>query len=585
MDKLSGFPAHLLENKIIDHNAFELYRDSNNYNAYHKISRDKIMTDKTLTFQAFLFTGESVIDLTYFNVEEVELKQDLEFNKLNYLIPLKVIDGVLYIITFNPFNLKGLSTKLKSKYPHEFIKIFMSERKNIISFNNKLSVYLENKNSDIKPEIVETKTELKAEIEVEKEMPKEEEKIQPEKTSNNITEKSNNDEEQIKKETIQRLMKQVLTGAINASADEIHFEPYNSSYRVRFKQNNELFEFLNLPKEISSDISGKIKEMAGIEDSIGKPQFGSLTLKINSSKSVDFKISICPLYLGDKIVFNVKNNNVEKIDFNNIGLETEDLIKINKSLISKDGIFIFNGKRRSGKTYSMYSLLKSLNSRRLNIYTIEKNIGFYIDDINQIKISKDFTYKEALDVIEEQDPDVIMIDVIEDIEMLKKVFNLSKSGRMILFSMNFKNNKEVLQYLIQSGISLLDIYTSLKMINSQALMKENCHDCIEDDISVSALTLEELGFTDKEITDHIDLWKAKHSVGCIECNFKKTSGLIALFDVFIMTPEIRELILSGDIDTFKNMISCIDDKIIYKKAKIKFKEGLISIEELKEAFY
>lgn len=393
------------------------------------------------------------------------------------------------------------------------------------------------------------------------------------------------DEDSVKKETIQRLMKQVLTGAINASADEIHFEPYNNSYRVRFKQNNELFEFLNLPKEISNDISNKIKEMSGIEigENLGA-QYGSLTLKINSSKSVDFKISICPLYLGDKIVFNVKNNNVEKIDFNNLGLETEDLIKINKSLISKDGIFIFNGKRRSGKTYSMYSLLKSLNSRRLNIYTIEKNIGFYIEDINQVKINKDFSYKDALSVIEEQDPDVIMIDIIEDIDMLKKVFQLSKSGRMILFSMNFSNNKEVLQYLIQSGISMLDIYTSLKMINSQALMKENCHDCIEDDISVSSLTLEELDFTEKEIEDHIDLWKAKHSMGCIECNFKKTSGLIALFDVFVMTKEIKELILTGNIDSFKNMISCIDEKAIYKKAKIKFKEGLISIEQLKEIY-
>lgn len=585
MEKMSGFPAFLLESKLINSEDYNKYRDDNNYHSFHKMSKNKIVTDKNLITQAFFFSGESVIDLTYFNMENVELEQDFVFNKGNDIIPIKIKDNTLYIVSFNPFNSKGLSLKLQDKYPHEYIKIFMAERKIISNFNDKLEVFIENK-KNIQEEI---KMRHSSEEEMKKfnsennsdKLKTNSEKI--ETTANKTEHDINKEEDDVKKETIQRLMKQILTGAINANADEIHFEPYNSVYRVRFKQNNDLFEFLNLPKEISIELSNKIKEMAGIEHN-KRSNYGNITLKINSARSVDFKVSVCPLYLGDKIVFNVINNNVEKLTIDHLGFETEDFIKVKKTLLNKSGVFIFNGARRSGKTYSMYSFVKNLNAKQLNIYTIEKNVGYYLDDINQVKITKEFSYDDAIEVISEQDPDVIMIDMIENTEMLRKVFKLAKTGRMVLFSMNLKSNKEVLQYLIQSGISYLDIYLSLKMINTQLLLKENCHECIEDDIKIPSFTLEELGFNKIEIDGYIDLWKPKRSNGCTECNFKKTQNLIPIHDVFIVNNDMKEIILKGKLDIIENMVKTIDGENVYNNIKSKFKDGLIDIDQLKELF-
>ena len=579
MEKISGFPALLHENKIIDYKIFDKYKDSNNYNAYRSLAADRVVNDRDLIFQAFLFTGERVIDLTYFDMDNISIEQDFKFNEENSVIPLRLESDTLYIVVFNPFNINELSDKLKKKYEHELIKIFIAERKVIKTFNDKLSVFFENYPTG-KPDNYKVK--VKDGIENKENLSN----VKVENVSTNNKENKNMEEQQdqddLKQKTIQQLLKQVLTGAINSSADEIHFEPYKSSYRVRFKQNNELFEFSTLPKEISDDVAEKIKEMAGLLPQSKKTQFGNLTLKINSSKSVDFKVSICPLYQGEKIVFNVRHNDVERLSFEDLGLETQDIIKINQTLNNREGVFIFNGNKRSGRTCSMYTTLKSLNTKLLNIYTIESNIGFYIDEINQIKVNKDFSYIDALDVIAEQDADVIMVDVVEDVEMLKRLFKLARSGRMILFSTNFRNNKEVMQYLIQSGISLLDIYTTLKLIISQALLKELCNDCKEVDQSISPMILKDLEFSESEIEDFVDLWQAKKSNGCLECGFKKTVGLISIFDLFVISKEMKKLIFDGKLKTFVDMVDSMPDNVLYLKAKTKFKEGIIHFDDLKE---
>lgn len=573
MEELSGFPRHLLENDLIDYVKMENYKKYNNENAFNLMAKDKLLLDKELAFQAFLFTNESLLDLTYFNINEIELEQDLEFDKKNLILPVKMIDKKLVIMVFNPFNKAKISEKLQKKYPHDSLKIFIVAKKNLINFIEKVDVYFQNKDLNIK-------TTEKKEIKKEEIMEKPSDKIEEKKEQGSL-----NEEENIKDQTIKNFLKLVLTSSINSNADEIHFEPYNNSYRVRFKQNNELNEVFSQPKEIGEDVSNKIKEMANLDLTSRKPQFGNLTLKINSSKSVDFKVSVCPLYFGEKIVFNVKHNDAANLNFDYIGLETEDVIKLNKSLQTQDGVFIFNGKKQSGRKYSMYTVLKSLNSKKMNIYTIENNVGFYLDGINQLKITQDFSYSDALEIVSSQNADVIMIDVIEDVNILKKLFQLAKTGRMILLKMNLRNNKEVMQYLIRSDISLLDIYMSLKVIISQELLKELCQNCKDSDMNVSVPMLKEMGFNEVEIEDYKTLWDSKISNGCLECEGSGHNGIIAIFDLFIISKDMRQLILNGQFKTFVDMIENIKEDILFEKAKIKFKEGLIDFEQLKLLHY
>lgn len=580
MDKLSGFPSFLHNNGLLDYKQFEDYKNMNNYNAFKEISKNKIIFDKELIKYTFFFTGETLIDLTYFNLENLKLEQNTKFNKENLVIPIECKDGVLSIIVFNPFNQKELSQELQKKHPHDFIKIYISEKKGILNLNNKIEVAIDNNEFNIKENI--KNEEIIAIEEAKVEEIKERKEIK--ENIKKITKKQESEEE-LKNITIQNFLKQVLTSSINSNADEIHFEPYETSYRVRFKQNNELYTSFNQPKEIGEDISRKIKEMANLDLNCRKPQFGSLSLKINSSKSIDFKISVCPLYVGDKIVFNVKNVETEKLNYDLIGLNAEEIIKINQSLEKKEGVFIFNGGKQSGRKHTMYSVLKSLDSKRLNIYTIENNVGFYLEDINQVKITKDFDYMEALDIISNQNPDVIMVDVVSDLDVLRKLFQMAKTGRMILFKTNLKNNKEVMQYLLHSGIQLLDIFTSLKLIVTQCLLKENCHNCETSDINVSPILLKEFNFTKSEIEECNKLWTPLMSCGCFECEERRYSGLISIFDIFVVTKEMKQLILAGQLKTFVDMIQNMDEDVLYKKAKIKFKDGLINFDELREVFY
>lgn len=577
MEKLSGFPLHLHENNLLDYKQFEEYKDSNNYNAFNEIAKEKILSEKELVFQAFLFTNESVIDLTYLDTKEIELNQDFEFNKNNLLIPIKINKNTLNVIVFNPFDKEVLVKKLNTKFDFEKIRIFISTKKDLLNLNEKLEVSKNNEVLNKDKEITSVNNNI--------EKQKNKEEINKEKTEFIKKEEKKVSEEELKNITIQNFLKQVLTGAINSNANEIHFEPYDRSYRVRFKQSNELYTSYNQPKEIGEDVAKKIKEMAGLDVDSKKYQTGNITLKINSSRSVDFKVSVCPLYANEKIVFNVKHIDSDKLSFNYLGLETEEVIKVNKSLEKKEGVFIFNGMKQSGRKHSMYTVLKSLDSNRLNIYTIENNVGFYLDGINQIKVNKDFTYEDAIEVVSSQNADVIMIDIVSDVDILKKLFQIAKSGRMILFKTNFKNNKEVMQYLLQSGISLLDIYTSLKMIISQALLKENCHDCEVEDHGLSPVLLKEFGFNKTEVEEFNKIWKPKKSTGCFECEDQGVKGLIAIFDVFVITKEMRQLILEGQLKTFVDMINSIDEKVLFNKAKSKFKDGVISFEQLKEIYY
>lgn len=576
MELQSGFPRHLHESKLIDYKDSEKYSKSNNYNAYNQIINDKIISEKEIIFQAFLFTGNSVIDLTYFDIHEIDHEQDFHFNREHLIVPLKLVSDTLYIVTFNPFDFEFFENELIKKYPHKKLKILISDKKGILNLNSKIEISIENKNLNIKSK---SENNEKQEIMTQSEATKEKD-LNMESDNHDKNEK-----EDLKSLTISNFLKQVLTSSINANADEIHFEPYNQSYRVRFKQNNELYIAFQQPKEIGEDIACKIKEMANLDVTAKRPQSGHLTIKISGSKSVDFKVSVCPLYVGDKIVFNVKHNNIDKLNFDSLGFETEDVIKLNKSLQSQDGVFIFNGKKQSGRKHSMYSVLKKLNSKKLNIYTIENNVGFYLDGINQIKTGKDFSYIEALDVISEQNADVIMLDVVQDVGVLKKLFQLAKTGRMILFKTNLKNTKEVMQFLLQSEISLLDIYTSLKLIISQALLSENCHHCEKEDLNISPTILREFNFNKSDIEDFDKLWKPIHSEGCLECENRGVSGLISIFDIFVISKEMRQLILNGQLKTFVDMIDNIDENILYNKAKIKFKDGLINFEQLKEIFY
>jgi type IV pilus assembly protein PilB len=340
---------------------------------------------------------------------------------------------------------------------------------------------------------------------------------------------------------IVKFVNKVLVDAIKRGASDIHFEPYESVYRVRLRMDGILRPVASPPHKLNARIASRLKVMAGLDIAERRiPQDGRIKLNISKTKAIDFRVSTCPTLFGEKIVLRVLDASAAKLGIDKLGYE-EDQKKLFLDAISKPyGMVLVTGPTGSGKTVSLYTALNILNTDGVNISTVEDPVEIRVPGINQVQqnAKKGMTFAAALRSFLRQDPDIIMVGEIRDLETAEIAIKAAQTGHMVLSTLHTNDAPQTVARLMNMGIAPYNITSSVTLVIAQRLARR-LHDCKRPlKLPKEALLAE--GFTEAE-AETMNMFEA---VGCSGCN-DGYKGRIGIYQVMPMAEEIQKIILSG----------------------------------------
>ncbi len=334
----------------------------------------------------------------------------------------------------------------------------------------------------------------------------------------------------------------ILMDAIKRGASDLHFEPYEKRYRIRFRVDGVLHEIASPPVNLESRIAARIKVMSHMDlAEKRKPQDGRIKLKINAKKSIDFRVSTLPTLWGEKIVMRILDSSSAMLGIDVLGYEPEQKDLYMNALAQPQGMILVTGPTGSGKTVSLYTGLNILNTTERNISTAEDPVEINLEGINQVQISAraDMTFANALRAFLRQDPDVVMVGEIRDLETAEIAIKAAQTGHLVLSTLHTNSAPETLTRLMNMGVPSYNIASSVSLIIAQRLARRLCNHCKEEE----TLPHEELvkqGFTPDQIVN-LSIFKPK---GCEECT-EGYKGRVGIYEVMPITPKIAEIIMRG----------------------------------------
>ncbi|BBN82712.1 type IV-A pilus assembly ATPase PilB [Pseudoalteromonas sp. A25] len=354
---------------------------------------------------------------------------------------------------------------------------------------------------------------------------------------------NNNDKEKDKDDApIIVYINKILMDAIKKGASDLHFEPYEHKYRVRFRIDGILHEMASPPITLATRISARIKVMSRLDIAEKrKPQDGRIKLKISERKSIDFRVSSMPTMWGEKIVMRILDSSSAMMGIDALGYEPEQKQMYLDALGQPQGMILVTGPTGSGKTVSLYTGLNILNKPERNISTAEDPVEINLEGINQVQINPkaDMTFANALKAFLRQDPDVIMVGEIRDLETAEISIKAAQTGHLVMSTLHTNSAAETLTRLLNMGVPAYNVASSVNLIIAQRLARRLCKHCKEPE----TLPQEELlnqGFTQAQLSQ-ITLFTPK---GCEHCT-DGYKGRVGIYEMVKITPEIAQLIMAG----------------------------------------
>jgi len=342
---------------------------------------------------------------------------------------------------------------------------------------------------------------------------------------------------------IVKFINKILLDAIKKGASDIHFEPYEYKYRVRFRIDGILHEMVTPPVNLAMRFSARLKVMAKLDIAERRiPQDGRIKLKLSKNKSVDLRVSTLPTMWGEKIVMRILDSNQASLNIDILGYEEEQKRLYLDALQKPQGMILITGPTGSGKTVSLYTGLNILNTPERNISTAEDPIEINLTGINQVQINlkAGLTFPSALRSFLRQDPDIVMVGEIRDLETAEIAIKASQTGHLVLSTLHTNSAAETLTRLSNMGVPAYNIGSSVSLIIAQRLGRRLCTQCKIPE-HVPDFELETLGFTPEQIGQGITPYKA---VGCHAC-VKGYKGRVGIYEVMPMSESIAQLILTG----------------------------------------
>jgi len=376
-----------------------------------------------------------------------------------------------------------------------------------------------------------------------------------------------------------KMVNAILQDAIRKKASDIHIEPYEKMFRVRYRIDGVLYEVMKPPLKLKNAITSRIKIMSELDIAERRlPQDGRIKIKLGGGKDMDFRVSVLPTLFGEKICMRLLDKSNLQTDLTKLGYEPDALAHFLREIHKPFGMVLVTGPTGSGKTVSLYSALTELNKVSENISTAEDPVEFNFAGINQVQMHEDIglNFAAALRSFLRQDPDIIMIGEIRDFETAEIATKAALTGHLVLSTLHTNDAPATINRLLNMGIEPFLVASAVNLITAQRLARRVCNECKEpEDIPIQALI--DAGVPPDEAPSFVCM----RGKGCPVCNNTGYKGRVGFYQVMPMLDEIRELILNGaNTAEIKRESMRLGIKTMRQSGLTKLKEGVTSFEEV-----
>jgi type IV pilus assembly protein PilB len=389
-------------------------------------------------------------------------------------------------------------------------------------------------------------------------------------------------EEESEQAPVVKLVNIILTDAIKRGASDIHIEPYEKEYRVRYRIDGLLYEMMHPPLKLKEAMTSRCKIMAKLDIAEKRlPQDGRIKIKTKISgkvKDLDYRVSVLPTLFGEKIVMRLLDKDKLMLDMAKLGFEAESLRRFELAILKPYGMVLVTGPTGSGKTNTLYSALQRINTPEVNILTAEDPVEFNLTGINQVQMREQIglNFAAALRSFLRQDPNIILVGEIRDFETAEVAIKAAMTGHLVLSTLHTNDAPSSINRLMNMGIEPFLVATSVHLIVAQRLVRRVCTFCKEP-IEVPAAALVDAGFGEHEART-LKLFKGR---GCERCSNTGYKGRVGLYEVMEIDDEVRELILSGA-SAFELRQKAIQQGMLTLRSSglQKIRDGMTTIEEV-----
>lgn len=377
-----------------------------------------------------------------------------------------------------------------------------------------------------------------------------------------------------------KFVNKMLVDAIRMGASDLHFEPYEKFYRVRFRIDGIMHEISTPPIQLAAKISARLKVMSQMDISERRmPQDGRIKLKISKNRAIDFRVNSLPTLFGEKIVLRILDPSSSMVGIDALGYDPDQKRMFLEALHRPQGMILITGPTGSGKTVSLYTGLNILNTVEANISTVEDPVEINLAGINQVNVNTKvgLTFAAALKSFLRQDPDIVMVGEIRDLETADTAIKAAQTGHLVLSTLHTNSAPETLTRLHHMGVPYFNIATSIKLVVAQRLARRLCNRC-KQPTEVPKISLLELGFTAAELeSPNHTIYEP---VGCNECR-EGYKGRVGVYEVMKIDNDISQIIMQGG-----NAIDIKEAAVkngfrdLRHAAKEKVLQGIISVQEM-----
>ena len=377
-----------------------------------------------------------------------------------------------------------------------------------------------------------------------------------------------------------KFVNSMLIKAITMGASDLHFEPYEKSYRVRFRIDGILQKMANPPTQLAGKIAARLKVMSQMDISERRvPQDGRIKLKLSKDRAIDFRVNSLPTLFGEKIVLRILDPSSAMLGIDALGYEPDQKALFLEALNKPQGMLLITGPTGSGKTVSLYTGLNILNTVETNISTAEDPVEINLEGINQVNVNNKvgLTFASALKSFLRQDPDIVMVGEIRDLETAEIAIKAAQTGHMVLSTLHTNSAPETLTRLRNMGVASFNIATSVNLVIAQRLARRLCKVC-KKPTEVPKVSLLEMGFTEADLDNPSNV--IYEPVGCSECR-DGYKGRVGVYEVLKITPEISRIIMEdGNAIQIKDMALTQGFRDLRRSGIMKVLQGLTSVQEM-----
>ncbi len=375
-----------------------------------------------------------------------------------------------------------------------------------------------------------------------------------------------------------KLVNLILSDAIKKGASDIHIEPYEKSFRVRYRIDGVLYDTMQPPMKLRAAIISRAKIMAQLDIAERRlPQDGRIKIRMGQ-KEIDFRVSTLPTIFGEKVVMRLLDKSNLQLDMSSLGFDPQALQLFEKAILAPHGMVLVTGPTGSGKTTTLYSGLHRLNTIETNIMTAEDPVEYNLAGVNQVQMKAEIglNFAAALRAFLRQDPDIIMVGEIRDYETAEIAIKAALTGHLVLSTLHTNDAPSTVSRLINMGVEPFLVAASTNMILAQRLARKICNSCKEE-ITVPRQALVDVGFAPDE-SKGLSCYQGK---GCMECNDTGYRGRVALYEVMPITEDIKDAILQGaSVNEMKELGRKHGMKTLREAGLQKIREGMTTIPEI-----